>query len=247
MISETAISSIEELIAQGLQPTPRDVIRLNAIGLRLEAASSKRVQDSTYLLPRVAQLSKTLWLRQPAIGHEIWLEKVQRFIDPDDYKSSIAVQAFALSRDVADLPDPDSPTAIKTAVDTFTATCANCTRDQIIAALRYATIGCDPTACEHPAYPDGRTQSDQTTPGYQDWTECVAVGVLNEGRAVLWGITEADMRRMTTQQLSDVIERAKIYHKMATNSEEDIWQGRYYATLDEITERLKKEQVKPNG
>ena len=245
MVSETAMSSIEAMIAAGLHPTPRDIIRLNAIGLRLEAANARRVQDSTHLLPRVAQVSPDLWFRQPTIGHEIWIEKVERLLDPDDYMSSMAVRAFALSRDIADLPDADSPRAVDKAVRAFAKSCAHLTREQILEALRYAVIGCDPSACEHPAVRKSGDGDGDEAP--LDWGECVAVGVLNEGRAVLWGISEADMRRMTTRQLSDVIERAKIYHKMRTDSESDVLQGQYFATVDEITARLTAEGKTANG
>jgi len=243
MISQTAIDSLDELIAKGLTPTPRDIIRLNAVGVKLEAATAQRATDSTYLLPRVAAVTKDLWFRQPTIGHEIWMEKVERFIADGDYQSLLAIRAYALSRSPEKLPDPDDPGTIKTAVDEFVATCKNLTRDQILAAVRYATLGADHTAGETTAHPSGEKEEEENP----DFTDCIAIGVLNEGRAVLWGISEADMLRMTTQQLADVIDRAKIYHKIESGGDEDFWQGRYYATLDEITSRLTREKESANG
>ena len=241
MISQTAIDSLDELVAKGLKPTPRDIIRLNAVGVKLEAAAAKRATDSTYLLPRVAAVTKDLWFRQPTIGHEIWMEKVERFVGEGDYQSLLAIRAYALSRPPEKLSDPDDPGTIKAAVEEFAATCKNLTRDQILAAVRYVTVGADHTAGETTARPQDDKNEDP------DFSECIALGVLNEGRAVLWGISEADMLRMTTQQLSDVIDRAKIYHKIESDSDEDFWQGRYYATLDEIASRLMQEKEAANG
>lgn len=237
MISETAMDALDQLAAEGLHPSSRDVVRLNAIGLKLEAARAKSVRDSTYLLPRVAQVSPELFFRQPTVGHEIWMAKVDRLIDRTDLQTVLAVRAFALSRAAADLPDPDSPGAVDLAIRDFAASCAPYTREQLIAAVAYAMHGFDPSAGETAASPASGDTSEENP----DWRECVAVGVLNEGRAVLWGLTAADMASMTVRQLSDVIDRAKIYHNMRTGSGEDFWQGRFFATLDEIAGRLRKE------
>jgi hypothetical protein len=241
MVSDTAMEAIDELEAQGLHLPPRDVVRLNAVGLRLEAARGKNALDCTYLLPRVAAISPTLSFRQPTIGHEIWIDEVQRLIEPGDYQTLLAVHAFALSRPQSELPDPDSPESVDTAVRGFAASCSDITRDQIFAAIRYVEHGADPTAGEHPASPP-RDDGEDEDEGKYDIEECVALGVLNEGRAVLWGITEADMKNMTTAQLHAVIDRAYAFHKMQRGNEVDFWSGRFYATLDEIASRLMKEK-----
>lgn len=241
MISDTAIDALDELVAKGLRPSPRDVVRFNAIGLRLEAANGKNVRDSMYLLPRVAAVSDSLFFRQPAIGHEIWLSKVERFVKPGDYETMLALNAYALSRAPADLPDAESPDAVTTAVEAFLPTCRDLTRDQIYAALDYARNGADPAAGESPARP--KTDEDDAGEADPDWRECVAVGVLNEGRAVLWGITEADMLKMTTRELATVIRRAYEFHNLDSNPDVDFWQGRFYATLDEIEQRLIEEKT----
>lgn len=241
MVSQTAIDALDELVAQGLKPTPRDVVRLNAIGLKLEAAGAKHTIDSTYQLPRVAAVSESLYFRQPTIGHEIWLDKVRSISELGDYQTSLALHCFALSRPHSELPDPANPDAVKAAVDAFLPKCADFTRDQLFAAVQYARLGADPSADEHSVAPKGE---DDEEPG-PDFAECVALGVLNEGRAVLWGISEADMLNMRTSELAAVIDRAYNFHNMQRNSEESFWQGRFYATLDEIKGRLTKE--KDNG
>ena len=126
---------------------------------------------------------------------------------------------------------------MQTAVETFARDCAPYTRDQLYAALRYVRYGADSTAGETSSPSDA--SDDEQEP---DWQECVAVGVMNEGRAVLWGISEAEMKRMTIHELNAVINRAKAFHGMAENASVDYWQGKFYAALDEIVERIRKER-----
>ena len=241
MVSQFAIDCIEDdLVARGLQPTPRDIIRLNAIGLRVEAAKGRNVVDCTYLLPRVAAVSKELSFRQPTIGHEIWMDRVTRLLKPGDYQSILAVNAYALSRPQGDLPDPDDPATVEKAVREFAATCKDLTRDQIFAAIHYVTYGADPSAGERAASPKKKNEGEDADD--YDFGECIALGVLNEGRAVLWGISEADMKNMTTAELHAVIERAYHFHQMKGGDDVEFWQGRFFATLDEISERLTKER-----
>lgn len=239
MISQTAIESLEELKAEGLEPSFADVIRLNALGLRLEASRKRNSADSLDYLPRVAAVSKTLSFRQPTVGHEIWLDRIERLLPPGDYQSLLAVKAFALSRPANDLPDPDDPRSIKKAVDSFCADCRDLTRDQIYAAIEYVLFGADPTANECSAVPSsGSVSSPQ---GDDDFRSCIALGVLNEGRAVLWGIDAAEMKAMPRRQLEDVIRRAYVFHGMSTDGEANRLEGQFYATVDEIAARLKKE------
>lgn len=74
MVSEMAMEDIEQMKREGLEPTPRDIIRLNALALKYERAKSKDVGMSLYQLPRVAFIDSKTWFRQPTIGHEIWFD-----------------------------------------------------------------------------------------------------------------------------------------------------------------------------
>ena len=236
MISQTALATLEEFEAKGLKPTPEDVIRLNAIGLKLEASRGKYAASCTYLLPRVAAISESLSFRQPTIGHEIWMDQVERLIAPGDYQSLLAIRAFALSRPCSELPDAASPKTVTKAIKTFCKECKDFTRDQIFAAINYVVLGSDQTVGETSAK---HSEEEERADDDPDFSECIALGVLNEGRAVLWGISEADMKNMTARQLSEVISRAHYFHKVE-HGEID-WEGRYYATADEIEQRLKSE------
>lgn len=242
MISQTALETLEDLRAEGLSPSDADVIRLNALGLKLEARQKKNPLDSTEYLPRVAAISKTVSFRQPTIGHEIWLDKIERVILRGDYQTALAVKAFALSRPSAALPDPDDPKSVAAAVSAYAEELSEFTTNQIHAAIDYAVFGADPKAGEFAARPEAEADGSV----YEDWKYCVSVGVLNEARVALFGVSQAEIEAMTRRQVCDLIERSFFYHQIEVDPQISQAQRDYYATVREIRERLEKEKVK-NG
>jgi len=245
MISTTARDSIEELQHDGLSPTVEDIIRLNALGLKLEFEAKKSPRDATDYLPRIAKISDTVSFRQPTIGHEIWISKIRRMVDEKDFQTSLAVQAFALSRASADLPDADDIKSVKVAVDAFCADCKDFTREQIIAAIEYVTVGPSPTACE--TAPASHREPDGFD--FEDWKHCVACGVLLHGKAALFGASFADLERLTREQLEALTRMAYVFNHIENPPDYvSIARGDYFATLDEIRERLTKEkEARANG
>lgn len=239
MISEMAMADVSELQADGLQPTPRDIVRLNALALVFEGRK-KRNLESLYALPRVAAIDKKRWFREPTVGHEIWLAKVRRWICESDFETLLAVYAFALSRDSKDLPDGDSREAARQAVEAYANELRDFTKEQIFAAIHYVKNGCEQTVGEEP--PERKGSEDERE--CEDWTECIALGVLHEGQAILFGVSESEMRKMTRRQLEAVIRRAYDVHGMSRRGEEDEALGDYNRTLDEIRERLETEKDK---
>lgn len=74
MTSEMAVEDIEQMQAEGLKPTVKDIIRLNALALKYERAKSRNAGNTMYLMPRVAFIDDKTWFRQPTIGHELWFD-----------------------------------------------------------------------------------------------------------------------------------------------------------------------------
>ena len=240
MISEMAMADIAQMEADGLRPTPRDIVRLNALALLFEGRK-RRYLESLYALPRVAAIDEKRWFREPTIGHEIWISKVRRWIDEDDFETLLAVYAFALSRDSKDLPDGDDRASVAKAVEAYADEMRDFTREQIFAAIDYVKNGCDQTVGEEP--PERKGNEDGDGGESEDWAECVALGVLHEGQAILFGVSESEMRGMTRRQLEAVIRRAYAVHGMSRRGEEDEALGDYNRTLDEIRERLEAEKA----
>ena len=146
MVSDTAMSDINKLVAEGLKPTPQDIIRLNALALKIERHESCAM--SLFNLPRVAFLGNII-LREPTLGHEIWLAEVERICDMDDILTNLAVTAYACSViDAKDLPELDKR-KIFIAVEKFKETISGYTPRQIVAATRYVIDGNDATTGEY--------------------------------------------------------------------------------------------------
>ena len=237
MTSALAKADIEEMWDERLKPTVEDIVRLNALALKLEGAKKKCAADSTEYLPRVAAISDSVTFRQPTIGHEIWIDKVERFVENGDYQSLLAVRAFALSRSLDKLPDPDEKKTLQKVIQDYADTLKDFTQDQVMAAIEYVVVGCSPTAQEYAA----RRKSVEKCDGFdgEDWAHCVAAGVLREGQVALWGASAAELETMTRKQLEDLILRAQYYRDFDRSEAVKRAQGRYYDTLFEIKERLK--------
>ena len=241
MVSELAIADLEEMRAGGLNPSVRDIIRLNALALKAQAAKKKNPRTSLDYLPRIAAISDKLAFRQPTIGHEIWLDRVERMFAPT-YQTVLAIKAFALSRGVDELPDAENPETVRVAVEEFAKTCADFTRDQIYAALDYVIYGSSALVGEHAEPPPDDDERVPDGTEDEDWKECVAVGVLHEGHVALFGMSRADMEKMTRRQLEDAIMRAYIFHHLDTTDAAKTLMDGYYATREAIRERLVKER-----
>lgn len=241
MISNIAKESINELEELGLHPTFEDMIRLNALGLLLESANKKNPVFSTDYIQRVAAISKDISFRQPTIGHEIWLSKVERFTN-NDFDTLVAIRAYALSRSCIDLPDGDDIKSVKNAIDEFCEMCKDYTTSQIWAALDYVIYGSSQTECETPLYKTEKIKDDEVEA--EDWKSCVACGMLHEGKVCLFGCSQAELEQMTSRQLGELIRRSYLFHRLEVNSEIERRQRDYYSTFDCIKERLQKESKK---
>lgn len=59
---------------------------------------------------------------------------------------------------------------------------------------------------------------------------------------MLFGVTEAEMKKMTRDSLRVVIDKAYELHGMTRNDGADYLLGEYYSTLDCIKSRIDKEK-----
>lgn len=239
MTSEMAREDIEQMWADGLHPTVADIIRLNALGLKCERAKARHAGDEIYIMPRVAILRDGIYFRQPTIGHEIWLDAVAQH-SSGDYQTAFALDAFALSRPPDDLPDPHNANAVKEAVEAFLATLSPFTEAQVLAALRYVQNGLSNESGEYPPMPPSADDADADR---EDWEECVSLGVLRNSLAILTGLTVADARRMTRDELDMMRRRALMLHGVDVAGKGDYELGNYYHARQEIIARITPNQT----
>lgn len=236
MIAEAARYAFEELKKEGLVPTPEDAIRINAFALRSEEATAKKAGRSQYLLPRVAVIGDRLTLRQPTVGHEIWIDAVLRFVKPDDHETRFAINCYALSMPQDELPSAFDVEAVSAATKEFCSKFADVTREVLFAALTYVRFGAD--ARDGEAYPNSATDVYTVSPD-----ECVAIGVLRNGIAILSGLSLADMKEMTTRELQDAIDVSLAMRGRPIQKEEEVVAvGQFNDVVAEIADRLRREK-----
>lgn len=204
MISQMCLEDIEQMKRDGLEPTPSDIIKLNALACKFEQQKSRFAFADAYSLPRVAAIADGVWFRQPTIGHEIWLDKVARFVDMDDYNTVLALNAYALSRDYDRLPDGDDVASVQTALDDFLKSMSGYMKEQIYAAIDYVKNGID----ANDELPESKKKDNSTV----DRLDCIAIGVMHEAQAVMWGMTAAELKKMTRSQVQAMTHKAYELH-----------------------------------
>lgn len=211
MVSSQFMQDWRRMTAEGVEFTPEDIVRLNALSVR---ARRSRTAARDVHLPRLAFMPRDSWwrepivLREPSIAHDLWLERAERWIDTSKETSFLFLNAFALSRRVEALPDADSPKAVVKAVFRFAAKrLCRFTRHQLRAAVEYALFGADWTAGETSAGVKecGSEGVDSPTPPLP---HSPTLGLLTDCRMLRLPISLDDAMRMTASELTEAINRA---------------------------------------
>lgn len=225
-----AMEDIEAMRAAGVDVTPRDVVRLNALGLKVERSS--RSADF-HMLPRVAWAGEAVF-REPTVAHEAWMCVAEKLFDLDDEDTVVLLRALCLSSKVEDLPDPSSRADVMDAIERLKAgPIASCTVRQLVNALGYALMGANACTGEHgPARVSDRTDAD-TDP--DDFT----VGrIIQEG--VVMGLgTVRELSAMTESQVEALVlyKREVEYGEHARKGAHGRSVGAYLVAKDDIMER----------
>lgn len=230
MVSQLAIAEIEELEAKGVKLSAREIIRLNAYGLKVE-----RSEDAaeTFALPRVALLGDHA-LREPTIGHEEWLAAAEAFCDYRDAPTELAVHAAALMvHDAAKLPRL-SGWGVRSRLFAFVhramARLSGFTPAQVRVAVDYAEFGADASACEKPPKTPQERAEDEGNARLS-----VAVGVLLDGVVAGLGASIEDLRKIGTAVVAKMTARAYCLKGAdVAKAMKSRAQGEFYAVLNEI-------------
>lgn len=238
MLSKTAEADFEDLREAGLNPTFRDIIRLNALALRVEGL---KAQFALSELPRVAFLGSATF-REPTIGSEIWLQSASRLFDENDAETFMMLRAFSLSMPQEDLPDPASEKQTLDALQTFRDSLAFATIPQLMAAVGYAVHGFRDSECESPE----RRKDEDGKDTEED--PCYEIGLLRQGMVYRLGSAK-ELKDLPPRALREMTVRAMsrdhgcdARRDAVSDAEDD-----YLRTLDAITARLKEEKPHQDG
>lgn len=229
MVSELAIEDIERIQREGGTVHPRDVIRLNALGLRITNNPENRLA----VMPRVVCMGE-LCLREPTIKQDMFLDECNSIFtsDPATY---LLVQCWVLAHRNDDINDDLLKTPkkfLKTIKKWVKDDLADFTMNQIDQAVTFVRFGCDPDTNEFPIYMIKRIQEEDANEraiGEQkSWV------LANYLHSTTLGIDSAAALRATSPQLSAMIERAYIVSGFPMKDNEQAATADYYQTLDYI-------------
>ena len=215
MLSAMFRRDYDSLTAQGYALTPEDVVRLNALALRVRLSSAAPCSvhlPRLVFMPRDSRWRPQIVLREPTMAHELWIEAAQGWIDTDKPENFLWLHAYALSRPASRLADPADPKGMVKAVFKFAAKrLCRFTREQVSAAVEYALFGADwivgevaADEREHAAKADGGNALRAV--GEQSPT----LGVLVETRALRLPISIDDAKRLTASELEASILSAQM-------------------------------------
>jgi len=235
MISKTAQADIEEMWERGLKPSFADIIRLNALALRRERGAKPDAEIFT--LRRCAFLGEgdsQVVLREPCIGHDIWMDSIEPVVDLSSPETFFAVDVFMCGVDVHELPSPENRSSIREAVEAFLRRLSPFTRGQVAAAVLYCKAGTDPLAGEFAA--DREDEDDGDLP---DQSFSVSLGIVRRGLALGIGVTLEEALKMPRRIFESMLETKCRYDgSIDIKKRESRLEDDYLRTLDEITARL---------
>ena len=255
MFSDLLKKDIRQYAARGVSFTPEDIVRLNALALRVKL--SQHPCQGVHLprcvfLPPVSFFGWELVLREPTVAHELWLEEAARWIDIADERNFLFLHAFALSiLDPNSLPDAFAPRRMIRAVYTFAAKrLARYTMDQLRNAVDYALFGADWTAGEA-AVPKGEGKGEgeeNLNLNLKPSPLSPTLGLITRARAMRLPISLDDARRMTASELAEAVTEAVVGDEtLDAKRERHEAMGDYVRTRDAIVARIKAEKEAGDG
>lgn len=237
MVSQLAIDDIKGLMEEGFVVQPEDVIRLNALGLKI----TEDPECEMSLLPRVASI-EGVQFRQPSVAKDIFLDECYRLLCRDD-STMLGYEAYVLSHDVQE-DELKHPVKFAFKVGywmkkTFKKTTAN----ELRRVVDYCLYGIDETTGEFPVMmiDEGADSDEDKVGGDKSWA------LYNYLKSASVGIDTVSALRATSPQLSAMIERAYIIRGLPLKKNEKKATAEYYSTLNSIKEKMKKQQEVQNG
>ena len=232
MVADLFTKDYRQLSAQGVKFTPADIIRLNALAVKVKL--SARPVGAAHL--RRAVFWGDLTFREPTIGHDMWIERVSSYISLSADRNFRAVHAYALTRDHSELPDPYKSSLCIRAVFGFAKKNLLAMTSSLLAdIIDYVLFGADWTAGElPPPKPETPTQisnsnSEPSSP---------ALGVFIGATARRIGLSLDDAKRLTASEILEVVTRADISdRRFDADAERNAALAAYVRAREEIRNR----------
>ncbi len=198
MVSDLFMKDWRAMTAAGVDFTPEDIVRLNALAVKVKLTKNP---VSAVTLPRACFLGDIV-LREPTLGHEMWLERVAAYIDLAANRNFQIVYAYALSRDWTDLPDAARAKRVVAKVFSFARRhLLGLTEERLGDAVDYVVFGADWRAGELAPARAGGAAAGGPPAALGVWVGAVAKRI---------PLTLDDAKRLTASQILEITVRAEV-------------------------------------
>lgn len=201
MISETAMEDIAKLRADGIEVPPREVIRLNALGLKLERGADS---PECYAAPRVAFV-RGVTFNEPTLGAEMWMRRAGDAFNADDEDTLFLLRVMSCVIPWRELPEPTNIRAVRNASNAVLERLRAATYRQVLNALDWCIYG---NAPEDDEFPPPRQDDEEKTPDELPERYSPEYGLFYRGVAAKIG-TAADLKDLTYSAMLYVCDRAE--------------------------------------
>ncbi len=237
MVSEMAMEDVERLEKEGCHINARDIIRLNALGLKLEKQPDFRLAS----LPRIAVLGNVI-LRQPTISQDIFLDDASLILS-NDPATMLALEAYVLAHPEETFEKLKHPVWFVSKCKLWVKkNLGNYQATEVRRALDFCLYGTDSRTGERPVY-----LTDDNEKFYELPDSPLSKSLRLWFSAVSMGMDSVAALKATSPQLEAMLERASILNELAKCSDlEKVVTAEYFSTLEDIKRKAYEERDKKN-
>lgn len=227
-----AMEDIDDLMGQGYNLAPRDIIRLNAFGCRVEHNTHS---CKTFILQRCALLGNLVF-REPTIGHNIFRSTVESVFEIDT-NDNFFLDAYILTRQASELPDPRNKDEIQKCVNDFIKQLQDFTQWQVLNALEYVKWGNVSSDDELPIKKSNQKEDEEDNEDYSMFS--IDYGYIKDGVAIGLNMSIDEMKKLTRSELRRALDEAWAYKCASSGYKpesrlKDKYESEYWAELDRI-------------
>lgn len=232
MVADLAMDDVAALRAEGLNPSDADVVRLNALALRISNAAEIAPTEA----PRVAFAGETVF-HQPTLAALYFMQRARQFCRGDEELFWLAAFAYAHGREPGAFAALYSPEEIRRAIKAWKKSIA-ATRREVERAVVVVAVGDDGEEAEPTelAKAQNRTEFDRERRNYAALEETLGVA------AKELGFTLQELLTETPGRLGRLIYLACVRDGKEMNSAQAKAHADYLATLHAIKKRLEMEK-----
>lgn len=240
MLSDLARADLEDLRADGLEPTDEDVVRLNSVALRI----SNGTETTAYNMPLFAVAGGVvLW--EPTLAAWEWFGFARKFADGEAMESIMFAYACVHGRKRGAFADLYDVASIEAEIGRFAAS-IYATADEIKRAIDYVVRNGE----EVPEKTDMEKAEDAMEKLSPEERECRNYAALRRTMAEaasLTGYTYEDLMLHTPSQLRGLILAAHMESGEKMSNSAAAAHAGYLATLNAIRTRLEREKNAGKG